>query len=194
MKQTIRLETFETNSSSYHSVSIHRKGYRKEEEPLEFEIGKPVTLDGRIKYKTIGGTDSYTFTSRTKLDKTNMLLRYIDDKIEDWVCEQPEYEAMDRTKLEYRGIRETKRRISLNCPLIVALKELIEEYIQAEVTFRFSENWNDYFDSVYPEDLSVYDIFKLDDAGLEDITKLKEAYRDIIFNDEIEITEECESN
>jgi hypothetical protein len=71
---------------------------------------------------------------------------------------------------------------------------LIEEYIQAEVTFRFSENWSDYFDSVYPEDLSVYDIFKLDDAGLEDVAKIKEAYKNIIFDDEIEITEECESN
>ena len=194
MKQTIRFETFETNSSSYHSVSIHRKGYRKEEEPLEFEIGKPITLDGRIKYKTIGDTDSYIFTSRTKLDKTNMLLRYIDDRIDDWVCEQPEYEKIDRSKLEYHDIKKIKRELALRCPLIVALKELIEEYIQAEVTFRFSENWSDYFDSVYPEDLSVYDIFKLDDAGLGDVAKIKEAYKNIIFDDEIEITEECESN
>ena len=194
MKQTIRFETFETNSSSYHSVSIHRKGYRKEEEPLEFEIGKPITLDGRIKYKTIGDTDSYTFTSRTKLDKTNMLLRYIDDRIDDWVCEQPEYEKIDRSKLEYHDIKKIKRELALRCPLIVALKELIEEYIQAEVTFRFSENWKDYFDSVYPENLSVYDIFKLDDAGLGDVAKIKEAYKNIIFDDEIEITEECESN
>ena len=29
---------------------------------------------------------------------------------------------------------------------------------------------------------------------LEDVAKIKEAYKNIIFDDEIEITEECESN
>lgn len=191
MKQTVRFETFETNSSSYHSVSIHRKSFKEEPKPWEITVGQPTELDGVINYKTIGYTSSYTYTSRTKLDKANMILRLLDGEINDWVWETEEYNNLPEG-MPYEVKKVEKRKIALKCPILLAMKEVIQEYTQADVTFKFADRSGDFFPSVYPEnfdiktDLGVYDI--------ESMEQLTTAFKKIIFDDDFEITEECESN
>ena len=192
MKQTVRFETFETNSSSYHSVSIHRKSFKEEPKLWEIIVGQPTELDGVIKYKTIGCTSSYTYTSRTKLDKANMLLRLLDGTINDWVWETEEYKNLPEG-MSYEDKKVEKRKIALNCPILLAMKEVIQEYTQSDVTFKFTNTSSgDFFPSVYPEDfdietdLGVYDI--------ENMEQLTTAFKKIIFDDDFEITEDCESN
>lgn len=191
MRQTVRFETFETNSSSYHSVSIHRKSFKEEPKPWEITVGQPTELDGVINYKTIGYTSSYTYTSRTKLDKANMLLRLFDGTINEWVWETEEYKNLPEG-MPYENKKVEKRKIALNCPILLAMKEVIQEYTQADVTFKFTDRSGDFFPSVYPEDfdmetdLGIYDI-----ESMEQLTK---AFKKVIFDDDFEITEECESN
>ena len=190
MKQTVRFETFETNSSSYHSVSIHRKSFKEERIP-EFEIGKPVALDGVIEYKTIGYTSSYTYTSRSKLDKANMILRLIDGEIEEWVWDTEEYNSLPES-MSYEDKRKKKKEIALKCPLLIAMKQVVEEYIQAECTFKFTDRNGDFFPAVYPEDFDIETNLEIDD--IENIERVAKSFKKYIFNDDFEITEECESN
>ena len=190
MKQTVRFETFETNSSSYHSVSIHRKSF-KEERITEYEIGKPITLDGVIEYKTIGYTSSYTYTSRSKLDKANMILRLIDGEIEEWVWDTEEYNNLPES-MSYEDKRKKKKEIALKCPLLIAMKQVVEEYIQAECTFKFTDRNGDFFPAVYPEDFDIETNLEIDD--IENIERVSKSFKKYIFNDDFEITEECESN
>lgn len=191
MKQTVRFETFETNSSSYHSVSIHRKSFKEEPKPWEITVGQPTELDGVINYKTIGYTSSYTYTSRTKLDKANMILRLLDGTINDWVWETEEYKNLPE-RMPYDDRKVEKRKIALNCPILLAMKEVIQEYTQADVTFKFADRSGDFFPSVYPEDFDIEtDLGVYDTESMEQLTK---AFKKIIFDDDFEITEECESN
>lgn len=191
MRQTIRVETFETNSSSYHSVSIHRKSFKEEQRPLELEINKPTVLDGKIEYKTIGYTSSYTYTSRTKLDKANMILRLLDGEINDWVWETEEYNNLPEG-MPYYDKKEEKRKIALKCPILLAMKEVIEEYTQSEVTFKFTDQGGDFFPAVYPEDFDIKT--DLDIHDIESMEQLTKSFKKVIFDDDFEITEECESN
>ncbi len=127
MKQVIRIETFETNSSSYHSISIRRKSDAEKEVLEEIEFGKVTTLTGKIKYKTIGYTESYCFTSRTKLDKANMLCRYISARMDDLIYDLPEYDELSNIK-DDKERKEARRQLGLNQPLFTALVKAIKNY------------------------------------------------------------------
>lgn len=193
MKQTIREKTFETNSSSYHSISIRRKSDKEKEILQEIEVGKETVLTGKIKYKTIGYTESYSFTSRTKLDKANMLCRYISAEIENAIYDLPEYDTYVDTAKDDKERRERKRELGIKHPLFSALVKAIEKYTGAPVKFDFNGNrWDDWFEPVYSETESLQDLVKTKDFDNEEF--LTQAYYDIIFDDDIEITEECESN
>lgn len=191
MKQTVRFETFETNSSSYHSVSIHRKSFKEEPKPWEITVGQPTELDGVINYKTIGYTSSYTYTSRTKLDKANMILRLLDGSINDWVWETDEYKNLPEG-MPYSDKKIEKRKIALKCPILLAIKEVIEEYTQSEVIFKFTDQGGDFFPAVYPEYFDIATDLGISDA--ESMEQLTKAFKKVIFDDDFEITEECESN
>lgn len=193
MKQTIRIETFETNSSSYHSISIRRKSDMQKEKFEEIEIGKVTTLTGNINYKTVGYTQSYSFVSRTKLDKANMLCRYISARMDDLVYELPEYNNYIDKASTYEERRTRKREVGLKQPLFTALKKAITKYTNADVEFNFNGNdWNDWFEPIFAEDADLSDIIKTKEYDNEEV--LIEAYTKVIFDEDIEIIEECESN
>lgn len=194
MKQTIRIETFETNSSSYHSISITRKSDKAKEKLQEIEVGKTTILTGRIKYKTIGDTSSYTFTSRTKLDKANMLCRYISAKVDSIIYDLPEYDDYIAKATSDEERKDRRREVGLNQPLFTALVKAITNYTNASVEYDFShsDRWDDWFEPVYAECEDLSDIIGTDEYDNEEI--LIEAYTKVIFDDDLEITEECESN
>lgn len=195
MQQTIREFTFETNSSSYHSITIHKAGTYIP--PKEIEEGKPTELTGEIVYKTIGGTCSYTYTSRSKLDKANMLLRMIAYYIDtDWVYEQEAYTDIIN-KYEYRSVERCEAYIDLmlTSPLIIALKDAITNYTKAATTIKFDiSRSSPYVGTASDYNYYLYEILKINEGDLEDIDKLTETFSNIIFNDDMLITEECESN
>lgn len=194
MKQTIRISTFETNSSSYHSISIHKVGNGPK--LTDIEIGKPTVLDGKINYKTIAYTDSYTFTSRTKLDKANMLCRYFGYTVEDWAAEQPGYdEKVGKLPYGYDRVMAL-REFGLNCPLLTAIKKVIEEYTDSVVIFKFADNkYEPFFEDRHMDnDYYLYEILQIKKENLFNEDVLMNRFKNIIFNDEIEITEEYSCN
>lgn len=192
MKQVIRIETFETNSSSYHSISIRRKSDAEKEVLEEIEFGKITTLTGKIKYKTIGYTESYCFVSRTKLDKANMLCRYISAKMDDLIYDLPEYDKLSDFKSDAER-KQARIKLGFSQPLFTALQKAIGNYTKADVVFEPNANtWNDWFEPIYGEDNDLYDIIGTEDFTNEDV--LIEAYTKVIFDDDLEIIEECESN
>lgn len=195
MKQTIREQTFETNSSSYHSVTIHSvESYKP---AVEIEKGKITELDGEIIYKTIGSSSSYSYTSRSMLDKANMLLRVIASDIEGhWIYDQPDYDNIV-CKFDYRSDERKKAYIDLvqTCPMIVALKDSISNYTNAATIIKFDTTiGSPYLQTVYDCDNYLHEILHINRGDLDDVDRLTEVFTDIIFNDKIQITEECESN
>ena len=192
MKQTIRIETFETNSSSYHSISIRKKSDKKVLQ--EIEVGKETILTGKIDYKTIGYTESYSFVSRTKLDKANMLCRYISAVMQSWLDECDDYDEYINNGADSDERRARRKEVGLKQPLFTALKKAITNYTNAPVNFDFSKapKWEDWFESVYDESKDLSDIIGISDYSNEE--KLVEAYSRVIFDDDLEIIEECESN
>ena len=194
MRQTIRLETFETNSSSYHSISIRRKSDTEKEKLAEIEIGKETVLTGKIKYKTIGYTSSYSFVSRTKLDKANMLCRYISAAMNSWLDECDDYDDYINESSDYDERRARRREVGLKQPLFTALEKAITNYTNAPVVFDFSktDKWEDWFEAIYDECKDLSNIIGTRDYKNEE--KLIEAYTKIIFDDDVELIEECESN
>ena len=75
MKQTIRIKTFETNSSSYHTLSI----YYSKDKPKQKQIikGQDLVIDTSIAYKTIGYTESYNYVAYNSYTKAQLVLRFI---------------------------------------------------------------------------------------------------------------------
>lgn len=194
MKQTIRDNTFETNSSSYHSISIRRKSDAEKEKLTEIEIGKETILTGKIKYKKIGYTESYCFVSRTKLDKANMLCRYISAAMDNWLDNCDDYDDYINEPEDWDERRARRKEVGLKQPLFTALEKAITNYTNAPVIFDFSKSdrWNNWFEQIYAEDNDLSDIIGTEDYANEE--KLIEAYTKVIFDDDIELIEECESN
>lgn len=195
MKQTIRFETFETNSSSYHSIAIRRKS--DEEKLEEIEVGKETILTGKINYKAIGYTASYSFVSRTKLDKANMLCRYISAAMDSWLDECDDYDDYINyinESSDYEERRLRRREVGLKQPLFTALEKAITNYTNAPVVFDFSktDRWEDWFEAIYDECKDLSNIIGTSDYRNEEV--LIEAYTKVIFDDDLEIIEECESN
>lgn len=194
MKQTIRESTFETNSSSYHSISIRRKSDIAKERLQEIEVGKETILTGKIKYVTIGYTSSYSFISRTKLDKANMLCRYISAEMNSWLDECDAYDEYINEGKDSDERRSRRREVGLKQPLFTALEKAIINYTNAPVVFDFSQTdrWEDWFESVYDECKGLDSLIGTREYGNEE--KLIEAYTKVIFDDDVELVEECESN
>ena len=182
MKQVIRIETFETNSSSYHSISIRRKSDAEKEVLEEIELGKVTTLTGKIKYKTIGYTESYCFTSRTKLDKANMLCRYISAQMDELIYDLPGYDELSNIKDDAER-KQARTKLGFSQPLFTALQKAISNYTKADVVFEpNADSWNDWFYPVWGEDADLYDIIGTKETENEDV--LVEAYTKVIFDDD----------
>ena len=86
MKQVIRKNTFETNSSSYHTISIIKNSNLKD----KLKVIKPnedLVIDTDINIDYLGDTSSYVFTARTNYERAQVLLRYLASELDNQLDE-----------------------------------------------------------------------------------------------------------
>lgn len=195
MKQTIRYSTFETNSSSYHTITI---GKRKDKGPLDDIVkGNPTMLSGIIKPKHIGYTSSYSHISRNKLEKANMLLRYIAAQIDyTWIYDQEAYDQLcDKYKYHDPEYREEYIKIIENYLPLKTLKKVISDYTGEETIINYrTDIGSPYIEVISDDNQDLADLLGLHESEMEDEDLVYAAISWIVLNDEVEITEECESN
>ena len=196
MKQTIREKCFETNSSSYHTLTIQKI---KDDIPRkEIEKGKDLIINEKIVYKTIGYTESYCYIGRSTYEKAQLLLRFMGYELEDQLDELVDRDSYQNTD----GSWDYEERNSLikdkfyEAPLIKAYVKAIKRYIGEEFNVRieFSQKYPPFLETVCDEGKSLYDLFGVNKEDLTNFDLLADRFYDIIFNPEIEIIEECESN
>lgn len=196
MKQTIREKCFETNSSSYHTLTIQKI---KDDIPRrEIEKGKDLIINEKIVYKTIGYTESYCYIGRGTYEKAQLLLRFMGYELEDQLDElvdRDSYQNIDGS-WNYEERNSLIKDKFYEAPLIKAYVKAIKRYIGEEFNVRieFSQKYPPFLETVCDEDKSLYELFGVNKEDLTNVDLLADRFYDIIFNPEIEIIEECESN
>lgn len=196
MKQTIRVETFETNSSSYHTLSI----YYSKDKPKQKQIikGQDLVIDTSIAYKTIGYTESYNYVAYNSYTKAQLVLRFIGRVIEEQlrdIVDCKEY-SDERGNWIWDKKNELEKSVFYRVPVVEAFVKAIKRYIGEDryVVIQFTERSAPFIDYVCDEGKSVSEIFGTEEKNLSDVNIMTEVFYNVIFNDEIEMSEECESN
>ena len=197
MKQSIRIETFETNSSSYHTLSIRKVS----EKPIKREIvvGQDLVINNHINYKTIGWTESYSFIGTSSYEKAQLILRfigyYLDDAFDDIEELKPLYED-EKGNWNIDKRRQAFKDHFYEFPLIQAYVKAVKRFIGEDknVIIEFNEHSSPYIESVDDENKSTYEIFGVAEEDLSDVNKMTDVFYNIIFNPDVEMIEECESN
>lgn len=192
MKQTIRVETFETNSSSYHTLSI-----KKAQDTIEaykiIEKDKDLEIDANIKIKTIGYTSSYSYTAKTNYERAQLVLRFMGSVVED----QLEKSLTDEERaLQYNDRMDALKEKFYDMPIIRAYINAIKRYIGKthSVTIKLDRGFTPFYDTVYDDNYYVHEIFNICEGDLVDINIMADTFYNLIFTNDYEITEECESN
>ena len=196
MRQTIRIKTFETNSSSYHTLSI----YYSKDKPKQKQIikGQDLVIDTKINYKTIGYTDSYSYVAYNSYAKAQLVLRFIgrviEEQLEDMI-DSKEYSDKKGNWI-WDKKNELEKSVFYRVPIVEAFVKAIRRYIGEDryVVIQFTETSAPFIDYVCDEGKSVSEIFGTEEKNLSDVNIMTEVFYSVIFNDEIEICEECESN
>lgn len=192
MKQTIRVETFETNSSSYHTLSI-KKTQNITNECKIIEQNKDLVIDANIHYKKIGYTDSYSYTARTNYEKAQLVLRFLGSALED----QLEDSLTDEEKaLQYDDRMNALKEKFYDTPLIKAFINAIKKYIGEthSVIITLDKYYTPFYDATYDDNYYTYEVFNVSKGDLVDVDVMTDVFYNIIFTNDYEITEECESN
>lgn len=196
MKQTIRIKTFETNSSSYHTLSI----YYSKDKPKQKQIikGQDLVIDTSIAYKTIGYTESYNYVAYNSYTKAQLVLRFIGRLIEEQlrdIVDCKEY-SDERGNWIWDKKNELEKSVFYRVPVVEAFVKAIRRYIGEDryVVIQFTERSAPFIDYVCDECKSVSEIFGTEEKNLSDVNIMTEVFYNVIFNDEIEMSEECESN
>lgn len=196
MKQTIRIKTFETNSSSYHTLSI----YYSKDKPKQKQIikGQDLVIDTKINYKTIGYTDSYSYVAYNSYTKAQLVLRFIGRVIEEQLEDMIDSEEYSDEKGNWIWDKknELEKSVFYRVPVVEAFVKAIKRYIGEDryVIIQFTERSAPFIDYVCDEGKSVSEIFGTEEKNLSDVNIMTEVFYNVIFNDEIEVCEECESN
>ena len=196
MKQTIRIKTFETNSSSYHTLSI----YYSKDKPKQQEIikGRDLIIDTKITYKTIGYTESYNYVAYNSYTKAQLVLRFIgrviEEQLEDMI-DSKEY-SDERGNWIWDKKNELEKSVFYRVPVVEAFVKAIKRYIGEDryVSIQFTERSAPFIDYVYDESKSISEIFGVEESSLSNVDIMSEVFYNIIFNNEVEMSEECESN
>lgn len=196
MKQTIRIKTFETNSSSYHTLSI----YYSKDKPKQKQIikGQDLVIDTSIAYKTIGYTESYNYVAYNSYTKAQLVLRFIGRLIEEQlrdIVDCKEY-SDERGNWIWDKKNELEKSVFYRVPVVEAFVKAIRRYIGEDryVVIQFTERSAPFIDYVCDEGKSISEIFGTEEKNLSDVNIMTEVFYNAIFNDEIEMSEECESN
>ena len=178
MKVQVRRGTFETNSSSTHSLSITE---RKPSLP-KFVKGQRIALTGYQADETYEYYGVRTFNNQEQ--KANLLVNMIfviidsETDISLW--------AIDDYELRYEYL--------MSQPQFVWLKEVIEEETHGTVSYpKFEDLYNKYefFDVMFDDDRNLSDILDID---FNDELKFKARAKEIIFNDDITISYSVHEN
>ena len=189
MKQTIRIKTFETNSSSYHTLSI----YYSKDKPKQKQIikGQDLVIDTKINYKTIGYTESYNYVAYNSYTKAQLVLRFIGSVIEEQlrdIVDCKEY-SDERGNWIWDKKNELEKSVFYRVPVVEAFIKAIRRYIGEDryVTIQFTERYAPFIDYVCDEGKSVSKIFGVEEKDLSDVNIMTEVFYNVIFNDEIEM-------
>lgn len=196
MKQKVRIKTFETNSSSYHTLSI----YYSKDKPKQQEIvkGQDLVIDTSIAYKTIGYTESYNYVAYNSYTKAQLILRFIGSVIERQLEDMidPEEYSDERGNWIWDKKNQLEKSVFYRVPIVEAFIKAIKRYIGEDryVSIQFTERSAPFIDYVYDESKSISEIFGVEESSLSNVDIMSEVFYNIIFNNEVEMSEECESN
>ncbi len=205
MKQNIRIKTFETNSSSYHTLSIiNLKDTPKEHK--EIIKGEDLIITSEVERETIGYTNSYQYIAESNYEKAQCILRFIACEVEnqlmnmidesEWVdLNEPEYieGRWNSNRSDYEKYNKLQNERFYNAPLIKAFVNAIKKYIGEEYNVIIPERKN--LDGVSDESKSLRELFNLSSReDLNNIELMSNKFYDIIFNPNYIIKENCESN
>lgn len=197
MKQNIRLQTFETNSSSYHTLSIIKKT-NNDFDLKTIEKGKDLVIDTYIAYKKLHYTESYNFVARTNYEKAQLCLRFLASEIEDQIDDLSDdsfYKV--NGKIDYFKMHEYEKQLFSKTKIVQAFVKAIKRYIGEDrnVKIELSLDWSPFIHCVTDEAKDVVELFGLKSHDdLESVSKLSNILYKIIFDDKYQMTEECESN
>lgn len=205
MKQNFRIKTFETNSSSYHTLSIVNIKNTSENHK-EITKGEDLVITSRVKRETFSYTSSYLYTAKNNYEKAQCILRFIADKVEEQLMamvDRSEYVNLDEpeyikgewnvNRVDYEKYHALQDERFYQVPLIKAFVNAIKRYIGENYDVIIPERRN--LEGVYDEGKSLDEIFGLDSyEELDDVELMTNKFYDIIFNPDYIIKEECESN
>ena len=181
MKQVIRENCFETNSSSEHTITICNI---KDKKNKEIEKGKDLIIKP-LNSSVMEDKFSYTYIAVGSYRKAQILLCLISHEVETQLCKLVPYTE----ERDCNEIVEERKQNFYNTPIIKAYEKAIKKYIgnRHKVIIEFTDEFDPFIDCISFDD-SLYEILGLEkEEDLEDITKLSEVFYNIIFNDEIEI-------
>ena len=205
MKQCIRVETFETNSSSYHTLAIvNTKNLR--EEHREIIKGQDLEITSNVKRETLGWSESYQYIAKSNYEKAQCILRFIAFDVEhqlDKMIDESEYTNINEPKFTDDGCYNLNRfnfnrkQILKNerfydVPLIKAFINAIKRYIGEEYKVIIIEG--NALDGISDEEKSLEDLFNVSEDDLKNVEIMTDKFYDIIFNPDYVIREDCESN
>lgn len=198
MKQTIRERCFETNSSSYHSLTIQR--INREITGKEIVRGQDLIINNCkiCKSKFPSWSESYKTIARSTYEKAQLVLRFmgydLEDQLESMV-DSKEYSDINGNYIHEKRNELLKSQF-YQTPLIKAFIKAIKKHIGEEqnVIIEFTQNYCPYIEVVSDEGKSLYELFNIKKEDITNVDLLADRFYEIIFNPEIEMIEEYESN
>lgn len=205
MKQNIRIKTFETNSSSYHTLSIVNVKDTSEEHK-EIIKGEDLIITSKVERETFSYTSSYQYTAKSNYEKAQCILRFIAYKVENQLMDmvdaseyinldEPKYinDRWNSNRVDYEKYHKLQDERFYQVPLIKAFVNAIKKYIGEEYNVIIPERRN--LEGVSDEGKDLGELFGLNNyEEINDIELMTNKFYDIIFNPEYIIKEECESN
>lgn len=190
MKQIIRKNTFETNSSSYHTISIIKNNNLKD----KLKVIKPnedLVIDTDIDVDYLNDTSSYVFTARTNYERAQVLLRYLASELDDQLDEL--FEKTDKdVSYDERQLWDKEHFYEL--PLIKAFIKAIKKYIGEDykVEIKLTKDYSPFIEQIWDEATSFDEAIGVQD--LNDVDLVSSVLYTYIFTNDFLIRETCESN
>lgn len=181
--KTIRTNTFETNSSSTHSITISK--YQK---PREDDIPRNLTRDtGKLfsvaEYGDCGGGDEeYACdTLRTETEKLSFIINMIASVVED-----THYDMWDYDKRNESGYNEKIFNQMIKTDLFVWLQEAVLEETGTMIDYvKPNNNRFPFYETTYDECVGIEELLQVSDKE-----KFKNKIKEIIFDKDVFIDNE----
>lgn len=179
----IRNNTFETNSSSTHTITISK--YQK---PREDNIPRNLTRDAGKTFDITefgdcgGGDEAYACdVLRTEIEK----LRFIINMVASFCCDEY-YDLWDYKKAEEIGYSDEIFNQFIETKPFSWLKEAVLEETGTMINYVKPENnWFPFYETTYDEDEGIKSLLSITDKDL-----FKQRIKDIIFDKDVIIENE----